>query len=105
MVSFTRLFQDWLLVSQSFLTAICFGCPQGVCMVKVESRNNESSSQLLRRFRKAVARAQILSEVRKRRFFTSRSEESPDRKKESGSTPTTQNSKTPGRIKITIRKK
>jgi ribosomal protein S21 len=73
-------------------------------MVKVESRNNESSSQLLRRFRKAVSRAQILNEVRKRRFFNSRSEESPDRKKESRSSPTTYNSEAPGQIKIKLRK-
>ena len=44
-------------------------------MVKVEKRDNESFSQLIRRFRKKVTRSKVLSEHRKRRFFTSKSEE------------------------------
>ena len=44
-------------------------------MVKVEKRDNESFSQLMRRFRKKVTRSKVLSEHRKRRFFTSKSEE------------------------------
>lgn len=44
-------------------------------MVKVNKRDNESFSQLMRRFRKKVTRSKVLSEHRKRRFFTSKSEE------------------------------
>jgi small subunit ribosomal protein S21 len=44
-------------------------------LVKVEKRDNESFSQLMRRFRKKVTRSKVLSEHRKRRFFTSKSEE------------------------------
>lgn len=44
-------------------------------MVKVNKRDNESFSQLIRRFRKKVTRSKVLSEHRKRRFFTSKSEE------------------------------
>lgn len=44
-------------------------------MVKVKKRDNESFSQLIRRFRKKVTRSKVLSEHRKRRFFTSKSEE------------------------------
>lgn len=44
-------------------------------MVKVKKRDNESFSQLMRRFRKKVTRSKVLSEHRKRRFFTSKSEE------------------------------
>lgn len=44
-------------------------------MVKVEKRSNESFNQLIRRFRKKVTRSKVLSEHRKRRFFTSKSEE------------------------------
>ncbi len=44
-------------------------------MVKVEKRNNESFSQLMRRFRKKVTRSKVLSEHRKRRFFISKGEE------------------------------
>lgn len=44
-------------------------------MIKVEKRDNESFSHLMRRFRKKVTRSKILSENRKRRFFTSKSEE------------------------------
>lgn len=44
-------------------------------MVKVKKRDNESFSQLMRRFRKKVTKSKVLSEHRKRRFFTSKSEE------------------------------
>jgi small subunit ribosomal protein S21 len=44
-------------------------------LVKVEKRNNESISQLMRRFRKKVTRSKVLSENRKRRFFISKSEQ------------------------------
>jgi len=44
-------------------------------LVKVEKRDNESFSQMIRRFRKKVTRSKVLSENRKRRFFTSKSEE------------------------------
>lgn len=44
-------------------------------MVKVKKRDNESFNQLIRRFRKKVTRSKVLSEHRKRRFFTSKSEE------------------------------
>jgi small subunit ribosomal protein S21 len=44
-------------------------------LIKVEKRDNESFSHLMRRFRKKVTRSKILSENRKRRFFTSKSEE------------------------------
>ena len=42
---------------------------------KVVKRDNESFSQMVRRFRKKVTRSKVLSENRKRRFFTSKSEE------------------------------
>ena len=44
-------------------------------MVKVEKRDNESFNHLIRRFRKKVTRSKVLSENRKRRFYTSPSEE------------------------------
>ena len=44
-------------------------------LIKVEKRDNESFSQLMRRFRKKVTRSKVLSENRKRRFFTSKSEQ------------------------------
>ena len=44
-------------------------------MVKVNKRDNESINKLISRFRKKVTRSKVLSEHRKRRFFTSKSEE------------------------------
>lgn len=44
-------------------------------MAKVRLRDGESQDKLLRRFRKAVIRSSILSEVRKRRWFVSKSEQ------------------------------
>jgi small subunit ribosomal protein S21 len=40
----------------------------------VQVREGESFDSLLKRFRKKVTRERILSEVRKRRFFVSKSE-------------------------------
>lgn len=44
-------------------------------MPKVTSRPNESQQQLFRRFRKVVTRSGVFSEVRKRRWFISKSEQ------------------------------
>lgn len=43
-------------------------------MARVERRPAESFDSLLKRFRKSVTQARILSEVRKRRFFVPESE-------------------------------
>ena len=43
-------------------------------MAKVKLRDGESQDKLLRRFRKVVIRSGVLSEVRKRRWFVSKSE-------------------------------
>ena len=43
-------------------------------MTNVVLRPNESQEQLLRRFRKKVVRSGILSTVRKKRWFISKSE-------------------------------
>jgi small subunit ribosomal protein S21 len=43
--------------------------------VSVKLRRGESQERLLRRFRRAVQRARILSEVRRRRHFISKGEE------------------------------
>ncbi len=43
-------------------------------MITVKRRPNESFDSLLRRLRKKVTRARVLSEVRKRRFLMSSSE-------------------------------
>lgn len=43
-------------------------------MTKVELRNNESQQQLLRRFRKKVAKSGRLTAVRRKRWFVSKSE-------------------------------
>ena len=43
-------------------------------MVKVELRPNESQQQLLKRFRKKVSRSRVLSDVRRKRWFISKSE-------------------------------
>ena len=51
-------------------------------MAKVKLRDGESQDRLLRRFRKVVIRSGVLSEVRKRRWFVSKSEQRRmDRKK------------------------
>jgi small subunit ribosomal protein S21 len=43
-------------------------------LVKVEKRPGESPEQLLKRFRRQVARSKIMSEVRRRRWHLSKSE-------------------------------
>ncbi len=43
-------------------------------MASVNLRQNESQDQLLRRFRKKVAKSGILSTVRRKRWFVSKSE-------------------------------
>ena len=43
-------------------------------MAKVTLRPNESQDQLLKRFRKKVAKSGILSTVRRKRWFVSKSE-------------------------------
>jgi len=44
-------------------------------MPKVTLRNNESQPQLFRRFRKVVTSSRVLSDVRRKRWFVSRSEQ------------------------------
>ena len=44
-------------------------------MTTVKLRDGESQDKLLRRFRKAVIRNKVLSEVRKRRWFVTKSEQ------------------------------
>ncbi len=44
-------------------------------MTKVVLRSNESQESLLRRFRKKVVRDRVMTEVRKRRWFMSPSEQ------------------------------
>jgi small subunit ribosomal protein S21 len=43
-------------------------------LTSVELRDGESQESLLRRFRKGVTRDRILSDVKKKRFFVSKSE-------------------------------
>ena len=43
-------------------------------MVSVELRPNESQDQLLRRFRKKVTKSGVMSTVRRKRWFISKSE-------------------------------
>lgn len=42
--------------------------------VRVELRPNESQKQLMKRFRKKVSRSGVLSTVRRKRWFVSKSE-------------------------------
>lgn len=44
-------------------------------MTKVILRPNESQQQLYRRFKKQVIRSKVMSEVRKRRWFVSKTEQ------------------------------
>lgn len=44
-------------------------------MTKVVLRPGESQESLLRRFRKAVTRSRVLSTVKKKRFYVSKSEQ------------------------------
>ena len=41
---------------------------------KVDLRSNESQEQLLRRFNKAVIKSKVLADVRRKRWFVSKSE-------------------------------
>ncbi len=41
---------------------------------KVELRSNESQEQLLRRFNKTVIKSKVLADVRRKRWFVSKSE-------------------------------
>ena len=43
-------------------------------MTSVTLRNNESQDQLLKRFRKKVVKSGVLSTVRRKRWFVSKSE-------------------------------
>lgn len=43
-------------------------------MPKVTLRSNESPEQLLRRFKKEVMKSKVLSDVRRKRWFVSKSE-------------------------------
>lgn len=43
-------------------------------MPKVDLRNNESQEQLLRRFNKVVVKSKVLADVRRKRWFVSKSE-------------------------------
>ena len=43
-------------------------------MIRVELKPQESQQQLLSRFRKKVIRSRVLSDVRRKRFFVSKSE-------------------------------
>ena len=50
-------------------------------MPSVVLRDGESQQQFARRFRKKVIRSKVLSEVRRRRWFVSRTEERRQEKK------------------------
>lgn len=43
-------------------------------MPKVDLRANESQEQLLRRFNKSVVKSKVLADVRRKRWFVSKSE-------------------------------
>lgn len=43
-------------------------------MITVELRQNESQDQLLKRFRKKVAKSGVMSTVRRKRWYVSKSE-------------------------------
>ena len=44
-------------------------------MTKVVLRNGESQESLLKRFRKQVSKDKVLTDVKKKRFFVSKSEQ------------------------------
>lgn len=44
-------------------------------MVRIEKRPGENEAQMFRRFRKRVMRSQLLSTVRKKRWFVSKGEQ------------------------------
>ncbi|MCP4357627.1 MAG: 30S ribosomal protein S21 [Chloroflexi bacterium] len=43
-------------------------------MPKVELRSNETQEQMFRRFKKSVVKSRILTDVRRKRWYVSRSE-------------------------------
>lgn len=45
-----------------------------ITLPKVIERNNESPEQLLRRFNKEVTKSKVLADVRRKRWFISKSE-------------------------------
>ena len=45
-----------------------------ICVTTVNLRQNESQDQLLKRFRKKVAKSGVLSTIRRKRWFVSKSE-------------------------------
>ncbi|MFQ5420055.1 MAG: 30S ribosomal protein S21 [Anaerolineae bacterium] len=45
-----------------------------ITLPKVELRSNESPEHLLRRFNKEVAKSKVLSDLRRKRWFVSKSE-------------------------------
>jgi len=63
-----KSFFDSFGIQQKFLNG-------GNVLAKVKLRDGESQDRLLRRFRKVVIRSGVLSEVRKRRWFVSKSEQ------------------------------
>lgn len=65
----TKFFLCFLMVSNEYSMKGDF------VLAKVKLRNDESQDKLLRRFRKAVIRSGVMSEVRKRRWFISKSEQ------------------------------
>lgn len=44
-------------------------------LVRVEKRSGESEAQMFRRFKKRVLRSQLLSTIRKKRWYVSKSEQ------------------------------
>jgi small subunit ribosomal protein S21 len=60
--------------SAIFSRASFFKTKEVVCLTTVNLRPNESQEQLLRRFRKKVAKSGVLSTVRRKRWFVSKSE-------------------------------
>lgn len=52
-------------------------------MTKVTLMNNESQDQLLKRFRKKVVKSGVLSTIRRKRWFISKSEQRRIEKKKS----------------------
>jgi small subunit ribosomal protein S21 len=63
---------------QEFVWSTVYGAQiwkGGRLLPTVRLREKESPEQLLRRFRKKVTRSGVLGEVRRKRFFTSKSEQ------------------------------
>jgi len=58
-----------------FLNEITFQRKEVKTMTAVTLRNNESQDQLLKRFRKKIVKSGILSTVRRKRWYISKSEQ------------------------------